>query len=643
MLKTCRIHCLLFASIAWSSSIDQRYNAVMGDGGGITISLGDSLPYLEQRFLGLFGRDAESKELAEWFKAIQKTAIMLTANVQCLGMKNPVPFDSIYQPTRLIVGPDPDDSTKRESFAYADRVSRSILRGRTFEERAISVEEFLQRDDDALIFSGPGWGKTTFLHRIYRSTVNSEEMLPILITLRRPNAVDDLERYVETCSKIQKKQHRACTLLLVDGYDEISIEQRRRVSELILRYQAHRVGKFYLTCREYYEVSQLSAPEVRINAFSREDQIRFVDVFLTAFGFRVNAEEVISQLETRGFAEFLSHPLLLTLACIVKTSSSSVQPRSGLRLLQRALEVLCYQWDEQKSIDRQQTTKLDGQDRLEILKNIAYRAKSPFVRQQRAEEIARKQLSLMGMDRIDPRHALVETARFYGILVPSDDGYEFVHRTIHDFLAAKHWVESGDFARETKYEWNARSGYAACFVSDCTDVLQQALAAPDGLPAATEIISNFARFDMGKITEALIAHFSKQGRVLSYERKLQPEITAGKYDPAQNRVVGQLESDFVRLANSRFLDFIIEYCCDKKSPVEDLLVAYAAVELYERRMKLGHQTFQKALEAYKNERFTFVVPGGKQTQLGFLNKTPSKRLIESLAASKPATSTPASK
>jgi hypothetical protein len=615
----------------------------MGDGGGITISLGDSLPYLEQRFLGLFGRDAESKELAEWFKAIQKTAIMLTANVQCLGMKNPVPFDSIYQPTRLIVGPDPEDSTKRESFAYADRVSRSILRGRTFEERAISVEEFLQRDDDALIFSGPGWGKTTFLHRIYRSTVNSEEMLPVLITLRRPNAVDDLEKYVEACSKIQKKQHRACTLLLVDGYDEISIEQRRRVSELILRYQTHRAGKFYLTCREYYEVPQLAAPEVRINAFSREDQIRFVDVFLTAFGFRVNAEEVISQLETRGFAEFLSHPLLLTLACIVKTSSSSVQPRSGLRLLQRALEVLCYQWDEQKSIDRQQITKLDGQDRLEILKNIAYRAKSPFVGQQRAEEIARKQLSLMGMDRIDPRQALMETARFYGILVPSDDGYEFVHRTIHDFLAAKHWVESGDFARETKYEWNARTGYAACFVSDCTDVLQQALAASDGLPAATEIISNFARFDMGKITEALVAYFSKQGRVLAYERKLQPEITAGKYDPAQNRIVGQLESDFVRLANSRFLDFIIEYCCDKKSPVADLLVAYAAVELYERRMKLGNQTFQKALEEYKNERFTFVVPGGKQTQLGFLNKTLSKRLIESLAASKPASSTPASK
>jgi hypothetical protein len=249
----------------------------------------------------------------------------------------------------------------------------------------------------------------------------------------------------------------------------------------------------------------------------------------------------------------------------------------------------------------------------------------------------------MGMDRIDPRQVLMETARFYGILVPSDDGYEFVHRTIHDFLAAKHWVESGDFARETKYEWNARTGYAACFVSDCTEVLQQALAAPDGLPAATEIISNFARFDMGKITEALIAYFSKPRRVLAYERKLQPEITAGKYDPAQNRIVGQLESDFVRLANSRFLDFIIEYCCDKKSPVADLLVAYAAVELYERRMKLGRQTFQKALEEYKNERFTFVVPGGKQTQLGFLNKTPSKRLIESLATSKPATSTPASK
>jgi hypothetical protein len=87
-----------------------------------------------------------------------------------------------------------------------------------------------------------------------------------------------------------------------------------------------------------------------------------------------------------------------------------------------------------------------------------------------------------------------------------------------------------------------------------------------------------------------------------------------------------LQSDFVRLANWRFLDFLVEYCCDKKSRVANLLVAYAAIELYDRRLKLTHQTYEKALKAYKTEKFTFVVPGAKQAQLEFLNPVLQNRM-----------------
>ena len=583
----------------------------------------DALVYAEQKFLRLFGKDRESVQLASWFKGLQQTALTQTSTVHCVGMRNPLPFDNIYQPTRLLVGLDEGARQSTESYVWGDRVSRSILRGRAFNEKSITIGEFFQRDQDAIIFGGPGWGKTTFLHYIFRSRMRDNDVLPVLISLRRPTAVDDLERYVSVCSRIQKKQHRACTLLLVDGYDEINTEQRKRVTEALLQFQSLGAGKFYLTCREYYYVSQLSAPEARLEAFTREDQVRFVGVFLSAFArIRQDADTVVKQLEDRGFAEFLSHPLLLTLACIVRTTSTSVQPRSALRLLERALEVLCFQWDEQKNIDRQRTTSLDGPDRVRILKQIAYRAKSPFVRRHRAEEIARKQLTLLGMDRVDAREALIEIARFYGILVPAEDGYEFVHRTIHDFLAAKQWVESGEFARQRTYEWNARTGYAACLMDDATDIIKQALTARDGLPTVTEILGNYASFDMRAVADALIAYFSAPGRVLQFERRLQSE-GGSNYAP---RITGQLESDFVRLANSRFLDFVIEYCCDRNSRVADLLVAYAATELQERRFKLTHQTYEKALAAYKSDRFTFVVPGARQTQLGFLNPVLQNRM-----------------
>jgi hypothetical protein len=157
---------------------------------------------------------------------------------------------------------------------------------------------------------------------------------------------------------------------------------------------------------------------------------------------------------------------------------------------------------------------------------------------------------------------------------------------------------------------------------DATDVLKQALAAPDGLPAATEIIGNSASFDMRTIADALIRYFSAEGRVLDYERRAHDEKSS-EYAP---RVTGRLESDFIRLANSRFLDFIVEYCCDKNSRVADLLVAYSAIELYDRRLKLMHQTYEKALAAYKTEMFTFVVPGVKQAQLQFLNPVLQNRM-----------------
>jgi hypothetical protein len=592
----------------------------------------DALEYAEQKFLRLFGKDHESLQLSSWFKGLQETALTQTSTVHCLGMRSPLPFDSIYQPIRLLVGSDDTDVVTAESaYAWEDRVSRSILRGRAFNESSITVNDFLLRDQDALIFGGPGWGKTTFLHHIFRATVKHDDILPVLISLRRPTAVDDLEQYVDACSRIQKKQHRACTLLLVDGYDEVNTDQRKRVSEALLQFQARRAGKFYLTCREYYQVARLTAPEVRLEAFTRDDQIRFVRVFLSSFGvIHEEAEVVVSQLEERGFAEFLSHPLLLTLACIVRTTSTSVQPRSALRLLERALDVLCLHWDEQKDIDRQRTTPLDGHDRVRILRHIAYRAKSPFVKRQRAEEIARKQLTLLGMDHVDPREALIEIARFYGILVPAEDGYEFVHRTIHDFLAAKQWVESGEFAQQRTYEWNARTGYGACLLEDATEILRQALAASDGLPAATEIIGNYASFENRTVADVLIAYFSANGRVLQYERRSQSEA-GRKYAP---RITGQLESDFLRLANSRFLDFIVEYCCDRNSQVANLLVAYAATELYERRLKLKHQTYNKALAAYQTDIFTFVVPGAKQTQLQFLNPVLQNRMKDYKPASK---------
>jgi hypothetical protein len=378
-------------------------------------------------------------------------------------------------------------------------------------------------------------------------TLKTDEILPVLISLRRPTAVDDLERYVDACSRIQKKQHRACTLLLVDGYDEVGQEQRKRVAESSVEISSRTRGQvlFDLPRILSSRSAKRSRGTTRPLYEGRPNPLRkSVSTFALM---RDDPETVVSQLEGRGFRGFFSHPLLLTLACIVRSSSTSVQPRSALRLLDRALEVLCVHWDEHKHVDRTSMTQLDGSDRVRLLKHIAYRTRSPFVKQQQAEEIAKRQLTLLGWEKVEPRAALLEIARFYGILVPVEDGYEFVHRTIHDFLAAKQWVESGDFAKQRNFDWNARTGYAACLISDATDVLKKALETHLGLPAATEIIGNYAAFDYSTIAEAVVKYFHDFGGVVQYDRRDQSE-TSRHYS---QRIAGRLSSDFIRLAKRR--------------------------------------------------------------------------------------------
>jgi hypothetical protein len=223
---------------------------------------------------------------------------------------------------------------------------------------------------------------------------------------------------------------------------------------------------------------------------------------------------------------------------------------------------------------------------------------------------------------VDPRTALLEIARFYGILVPAEDGYEFVHRTIHDFLAAKQWVESGDFAKQYNFDWNARTGYAACFIGDATPVLKKALESSHGLPAVIEIIGNYAAFDYPTIAEAVVKYFYDFGEVVQYDRREQSE----RIRHYGQRIAGQLSSDFIRLGNSDFLDALVAHCCVPNTKVSNLLVAYAVTELYGRMLKLQPRTYERAVAAYKTELITFAVPGAKEAQLKLLNPVLENRM-----------------
>jgi hypothetical protein len=304
-------------------------------------------------------------------------------------------------------------------------------------------------------------------------------------------------------------------------------------------------------------------PEVRIGGFKLQEKYKFVTAFLKAFESTLDPKQVVDELEERGFGDFLTHPLLLALACIVKTSPSSVQPRSALRLLERAIEVLSERWDAGKGLVRETATPLDGRDRIQVLKRIAFIATSNSLPKSRVEAAAQAQIDLLNLDKVNARQALLETAKFYGILVPTEDGWEFVHRTVHDFLAASYWVETGGFAAIKKHDWTARTAYAACRTQDATDIFTAALEAPDGLPVVAEMLSNGAPMNLKIVAHALRKYFSQPGR------------TTILSEPCSAIFTASLSSDFIRSAGTRVLDRLVEEYSKNRSAVDDSIVALA--------------------------------------------------------------------
>jgi hypothetical protein len=101
---------------------------------------------------------------------------------------------------------------------------------------------------------------------------------------------------------------------------------------------------------------------------------------------------------------------------------------------------LTFRWDEAKFIHRESTISLDGDERVRCLMRIAYDMKGIQVPWVGVEDSARRHLALLQMNHVSAKVLMHEIAQWYGLFVPVDaDNWQFVHRTIGDYLSARYW------------------------------------------------------------------------------------------------------------------------------------------------------------------------------------------------------------
>lgn len=567
----------------------------------LSLDLGGMLGFIIERVATQLVPSKDEAELRQRIVQRVRLSTEEASTVQCIGMARPIPITDIYQPPRLVSG-----------------------------NESIDVESLVASSNNSIIFASPGMGKTTLLQWIYIRLARTSNKLPLLFSLRSPRATEDLQYLVEKISERKKeiraeeellkrrerqlreaetrvldpkskiderervmfwrdhkRQSREINLLkdklkqvtkeissvdvifLVDGYDEISEGERRNISQLLVQFSSLECGHYVLTCRTFYDVYYLKADQYLLRPFTLADAERFVAAFSTAYQAPMPSH-LLDDMIARGFKDFVLHPLMLALVCILMSSSTAMMPRSSLFLLRRALDVLTFRWDESRGIHRDSSISLDGEQRIQCAMRLAFFMELDQLGEHEAEAIVQDYLRLSQVTGVSSRVLLREIAQWYGIIYQNAElDWRFSHKTIHDFLAARHWVESGTFVPSQVKAWNARAGYAACLTPDATQSAVYALRFSKDITAFVEMLANQARFVTDQIASVVAEHFEKFREFI--RKRTEEEVMLDTWQ------------DFFPFASEQLLIDLLARALKHEGPlVSDLLIGYTCSEMVRR-------------------------------------------------------------
>lgn len=426
------------------------------------------------------------KELADWVNITCKEA----SYIQCLGMTAPVKISDLYQPTRFI--------ENNKFFSGSENDSKN-------------ANQFGNINNNFIIYSSAGCGKSTFAKWLFLKYFYNSKIYPMLFILRWNNAVDMFSKAVNLIqNNTFNLKNKEKVVLILDGYDEVSSEIRLKISSHLRKISAFDNVHFILTCRNHYDVIDLSGITIHIKGFDERDAINFARSYFKLTNKDVDAKPVINELKSKDFSDFIESPLLLTMICVLKTSTNPDLPRNAITLIRRALDTLTYRWDEQRGVSREKVTPLDGDERVRVLMQIAHACSSLVFTESQALGTISDFLKRIQKGVINPQKVLTELSQWYGIIIPLTDGeWCFTHKTIHDYLGARLWVESGLFNSEPIKKYNAKAVYAACLTDDATGFIRKVLNLKEGLTILQQCIENSAPFDTHGVSRGIVKHFGK--------------------------------------------------------------------------------------------------------------------------------------
>ncbi|GGU93801.1 ATP-binding protein [Actinomadura cremea] len=256
-------------------------------------------------------------------------------------------------------------------------------------------------------------------------------------------------------------------VLLVDGVDEIPSARRQAVrtwlKEIVNEFRGIRIvvtsrpaaaGSDWLRAEGFTTtfLEQLSPSDVRALVDHWHDAVRDCDGLPCAPerlpGYKAR---LLSRLEAaphlRGLA---SNPLLAAMLCALNLDRETL-PRNRMDLYAAALDMLL----EARDIKRGISTTLEREQKIRVLQDIAWHLSTsnrvelpkPMV-----ERLVANRLATMPRVEAAPGDVLDELLQRSGVVrEPVPGRIDFVHRTVQEYLTAKHAADLGDMDLLVRY------------------------------------------------------------------------------------------------------------------------------------------------------------------------------------------------